>query len=159
MAEHGRAGNTHTEGTGEADRLLRSVNLLLNRYLIEGADGAPRPLRYNPVDYQALRRIHAGPGARATDIARDLRVPATTLQSSLDRMGGMGLLEKSPHPTDGRARVYALTKAGEAMHAAILAQDRANMGAMLDVLEAEERGVLLDLLDRIAEALRQQGAQ
>lgn len=150
MADDGRA-----EDRDEADRLLRSVNLLLNRYLIEGADGAPRPLRYNPVDYQALRRIHASPGSRATDIARDLRVPATTLQSSLDRMLGMGLLEKSPHPTDGRARVYALSEAGEAMHAAILAQDRANMGAMLGVLEAEERGMLLDLLDRIAGTLRQ----
>ena len=54
------------------DRLLGAVDAVLNRYLVEGADGQPRPLRYNPIDYQTLKRLEEQPGSRATDIAAQL---------------------------------------------------------------------------------------
>ncbi len=130
------------------------MDAVLTRYLLEGADGAPRPLRYNPVDYQTLKRIEMTPDSRATDIAEALGVPATTLQSALDRLVRMGFLEKRAHPTDGRAKVYRLTEDGTSLRQAIHAQDRANMGAMLEVLGEGEREGFVEMMERIEEALR-----
>ena len=131
------------------------MDAVLTRYLLKGADGEPRPLRYNPVDYQTLKRIEDRPDSRATDIAEVLGIPATTLQSALDRLVRMGFLEKRAHPTDGRAKVYRLSEDGLELRRRIHAQDRANMGAMLAALEAGERDGFVAQMERIEGALRE----
>lgn len=136
------------------DRLLQAVDAVLNRYLVEGADGQPRPLRYNPVDYQTLKRIEEQPDSRATDIAERLNIPATTLQSALDRLVRMGFLEKRNHPSDGRAKVYRLSEEGAELRRQIHAQDRANMNAMLSVLPEEDREDFVAKMEMIEAALR-----
>ncbi|MGB6229404.1 MAG: MarR family winged helix-turn-helix transcriptional regulator [Litorimonas sp.] len=138
-------------------RLLGAVDAVLNRFLVESADGEPRPLRYNPVDYQTLKYLEAHPGIRATDIAAALLIPATTLQSALDRLVRMGFLDKDAHPTDGRAKVYRLSEAGVRLRHVIHAQDRANMSAMLGVLHETEREGFVQAMERIEAALRRVG--
>ena len=138
------------------DRLLIAVDAVLNRFLLESADGEPRPLRYNPVDYQTLKRVEDAPDSRATDIAQALMIPATTLQSALDRLVRMGFLEKRAHPTDGRAKVYRLSEEGVQLRSVIYAQDRANMNSMLVALDGEERDGFLAAMERIEEALRRE---
>ena len=133
------------------DRMARAVNGLLNRYLVRGADGAERPLPYNPVDYQTLRFVAVNADARATDIAREVGVPATTMQSALDRLVRRGLLAKRASDSDRRARLYRLSIEGRRVHAAIEAQDRANMAAMVEPLSDAERETLARLLDRVAQ--------
>ncbi|MEL6687999.1 MAG: MarR family winged helix-turn-helix transcriptional regulator [Pseudomonadota bacterium] len=136
------------------DRLLGSVGAVLDRFLVEGADGNPRPLRYNPVDYATLKRIEDTPDSRATDIAAQLLIPATTMQSALDRLVRMGFLEKRNHPTDGRAKVYRLSEEGVELRKQIHAQDRANMTAMLNVLPEEDREDFVAKMEVIEAALR-----
>ena len=140
-----------------AQRLLGAVDAFLNRYLVEGADGKPRPLRYNPVDYQTLKRVEEKPDIRATDIAAVLGIPATTMQSALDRLVRMGFLEKRAHPEDGRAKVYRLSEAGVTLRREIHAQDLANMEAMLSVLDEAEQEIVVGLLERVEQALRSKG--
>lgn len=130
------------------------MGAVLDRFLVEGADGQPRPLRYNPVDYATLKRVEDTPDIRATDIAADLRIPATTMQSALDRLVSMGFLEKRAHATDGRAKVYRLTDEGTDLRRRIHAQDRANMSAMLGVLDEDEREGFVRKMERIEAALR-----
>ena len=136
------------------ERLLGAVDAVLNRFLVEGADGKPRPLRYNPVDYQTLKRLEDYPDSRATDIAEMLVIPATTLQSALDRLVRMGFLEKRNHPTDGRAKVYRLSEEGVELRRQINAQDRANMSAMLNILPEEDRENFVAKMEVIEAALR-----
>ena len=131
------------------ERMARAVNVILNRYLVRGADGVDRPLPYNPVDYQTLRFLSAKPKARATDVADHLGVAPTTMQSALDRLVKKGLLTKAKSETDGRARLYALTEKGIAIHAAIEAQDRANMAAMLSALTPAEQAEMVRLIERV----------
>lgn len=137
-----------------AQRLLGAVDAFLNRYLVEGADGQPRPLRYNPVDYQTLKRVEETPDIRATDIAAALGIPATTMQSALDRLVRMGFLEKRNHPEDGRAKAYRLSEAGVILRKDIHAQDLVNMRAMLSVLDDAEQETIVGLLELIEQGLR-----
>ena len=132
------------------ERLALAVNRLLNRYLVRGADGQNRPIPYNPVDYQSLRFLAANPGARATDVAVHVGVAPTTMQSALDRLRARGLITKRASETDGRARAYALSEQGVRVHAAIQAQDRANMAEIVSSLSPAERATLADLLERLS---------
>lgn len=137
------------------DRLLSAVDAVLNRYLIEGADGQPRPLRYNPVDYQTLKSLEDNPDSRATDIAIALKIPATTLQSALDRLVRMGYLLKQAHPNDGRAKVYRLSEEGVHLRQIIHAQDRANIGAMLGTLDETDQSHFVAMMEQISRRLTQ----
>lgn len=134
------------------ERMARAVNVILNRYLVRGADGMDRPLPYNPVDYQTLRFLAQNPDARATDVAQHVGVAPTTMQSALDRLVKKGLLQKTKSQTDARARLYALTDKGEAIHTAIQAQDRANMAAMLSALTSAEQADMVRFIERVVAA-------
>lgn len=136
------------------DRLLGAVDALLTRYLLAGADGQPRPMRYNPLDYQSLRFIENNPDCRPTDICHALFLPPTTVQSVLDRLCRMGLISKHAHPTDKRARIYRLTDEGTRMRAKILAQDRANIQEMLNSLTDVEQEQMLKLMEKVEQHLR-----
>lgn len=138
-----------------ADRMLGAVDALLTRYLLAGADGEPRPMRYNPLDYQTLKFIENNPETRATDISHALHLPPTTLQSALDRLIKLGLIQKGRHPSDGRAKVYQLTQAGQTMRDRINAQDRANMREMLSSISEVEQERLLSTMEKIERYLRE----
>ena len=135
--------------------MLSAVDALLTRYLLAGADGEPRPMRYNPLDYQTLKFIQSHPNSRATDISHALHLPPTTLQSALDRLIKLGLIEKGKHPSDGRAKVYQLTISGEKMRDRIQAQDRANMDEMLSSISNTEREQFLSTMEKIERYLRE----
>lgn len=138
-----------------ADRMLSAVDALLTRYLLAGADGEPRPMRYNPLDYQTLKFIEKRPNSRATDISHALHLPPTTLQSALDRLLKLELIEKGKHPSDGRAKVYTLTQAGQKMRDRIHAQDRSNMDEMLSSISEKERETFLSTMEKIERFLRE----
>ncbi|WP_405581187.1 MarR family winged helix-turn-helix transcriptional regulator [Streptomyces sp. NBC_01190] len=96
---------------------------------------------------KVLRRVAAAP-ARLSELAAELSSdrPYTTLV--VDDLAKRGLVERRPHPTDGRCKIVSATAAGHA------AADRANaiLGtppASLRALPAED----LAALDRIAAAL------
>lgn len=141
--------------TKNADRMLSAVDALLTRYLLAGADGEPRPMRYNPLDYQTLKFIENHPNSRATDISHALHLPPTSLQSALDRLIKLDLIEKGKHPSDGRAKVYQLTETGQIMRNRIHSQDRANMDEMLSSISGAEREAFLSTMEKIERFLRE----
>lgn len=52
----------------------------------------------------------------ATEMARRMGMPLTTLLDYLRAMDGRGHLRRNPHPRDGRAQQLSLTMAGTAEH-------------------------------------------
>ena len=52
----------------------------------------------------------------ATEMARRMGMPLTTLLDNLRAMEGRGHLRRNPHPRDGRAQQLSLTMAGTAEH-------------------------------------------
>jgi DNA-binding MarR family transcriptional regulator len=66
---------------------------------------------------------------------------------------GMGLVTRSPHPTDGRQVVIDLTPAAEELLSAEARAREAWLSGMLQQLTAEERAVLREaavIMDQLA---------
>ena len=136
-------------------RLAAAINYLMRFFLLEENDFPPAQGRtkFNPLDFNIIRFIAAHPGCIATDIVRDLRVGPTTLQSALDRLVRKGVLLRTVHRGDARARALELSGEGESLFEAITEQDNTNMRAVLATLDADERRTFLELADKVVEGL------
>jgi DNA-binding MarR family transcriptional regulator len=83
------------------------------------------------------------------EIARTVGLDKTTMVVTLDELEAAGLAERRPSPNDRRARVIAVTPAGERKvreAEAIAERVRADV---LSVLPEDERAVFLSALDRL----------
>jgi len=141
----------------QPERMLESVGALLQLFTVneERFPSAEGRIRYNPIDFQTLRFVHAHPGCRGIDVAGALSVAPTTLQSSIDRLIRTGLVDRRDHPESKRAKAYFLTKEGEEVREAIHRQDIANMQTVLNALDRSERKVVVELLEKVAHQLNQ----
>ena len=95
---------------------------------------------------RALLHVAAIEGARQTAIAERMGVEPMTVCSYLDRLEKIGLVSRSPDPTDRRAKNVHTTDAADAMIAAIRKETTAMYeGAQLG-LDAEQQVVLVSAL-------------
>ncbi|MFD4506617.1 MarR family winged helix-turn-helix transcriptional regulator [Streptomyces sp. NPDC058457] len=81
------------------------------------------------------------------ELAAKLNYDPSNVSLLADRLVSMGLVQRLPHPTDGRRRVLRLTERGDALYHEILAQlfER----SPIFKLSAEEQQQLRDLLNKI----------
>lgn len=70
-------------------------------------------------DHIVLSALHKSPGLTQIALGRALGMDKTTLTSELDRLERAGLVERSVDPRDRRARVLALTAAGDEARRAV----------------------------------------
>ncbi|MEL6238862.1 MAG: MarR family winged helix-turn-helix transcriptional regulator [Pseudomonadota bacterium] len=135
----------------QAEELHGYINTMLNLFLVneQRFPSAKGRMRYNALDFQALRFVSGHPDCRGADISRALGVAPTTLQSALDRLIRNGLIERRDHPSDGRGKIHRLTDQGEDLREAIREQDMDNMTFLLDALNGEEREQILAILGKI----------
>jgi DNA-binding MarR family transcriptional regulator len=102
-----------TDPTFDADlaRLLLGATRAFEREMLvrlahAGLDMlAPRHLT-------VLRALDAGPGARASAIARDARVTRQAVAQAVAELEQLGILEQAPDPTDARAKLVRYTTFG-----------------------------------------------
>ena len=137
----------------QSERLLASIGVILDRMLLQEPSESGRPMRYNPLDYSILRMLEQQPGCSGSDIARRLSAARTSVQSALDRLERINLIEKRASETGGRIRTLHLTPEGQDMRQRIHAHDLVNMDALLKPLSQEERETMLPLLQRVAKGL------
>jgi DNA-binding MarR family transcriptional regulator len=69
-----------------------------------------------------------------------------------------GLVERGAHPVDARARIVALTPAGELKFRQVLAAGEGIREEMVASFRPDQTAVLVELLTRVAEALNTNGA-
>jgi DNA-binding MarR family transcriptional regulator len=93
------------------------------------------------------------------ELARMVGLDKTTMVATLDELQAAGLAERRPSPSDRRARIIAVTEAGEraAGDARAIADDVRD--DVLRALPPEERAIFVDALrrlvaDRLAEPVR-----
>jgi MarR family transcriptional regulator, transcriptional regulator for hemolysin len=125
--------------------LMGRVNALLNRE----ATAALRELDITPRKHAVLTAARAGEHTQ-TDLARIVGLDKTTLMVTLDHLEQMGLAERRPLPSDRRARIVAVTPAGEQLldrAETALTQSRAGV---LSLLPVDERVVFMHALGRLA---------
>jgi len=85
------------------------------------------------------------------ELAHIVGLDKTTMVVTLDELEGAGLAERRPSSTDRRARVVAVTKAGERT----VAEAEAIVGRLhadvLGALPARDRQIFVDALTRLVE--------
>jgi DNA-binding MarR family transcriptional regulator len=135
----------------QVERLTRAFERFTRRFKVaEAAAAADNAL--NALDAQALLFVSEHPGCGLGDVARDLGVVPTTMSSAVDRLVRRAMMERR-RPEDNR-RTVALTATAKgrrviedhkaAYHKACL--------AMLRSLDRRERGQLIRLTEKIADA-------
>jgi MarR family transcriptional regulator for hemolysin len=125
--------------------LLARASALLNAE----STAALRELGITPRQHYVLVTAHAGEHTQ-TDLARTVGLDKTTLMVTLDELERTGLAERRPLPSDRRARLVAVTPAGEqVLEQADSALERSRVG-VLSLLPDDERSVFLSALGRLA---------
>ena len=87
------------------------------------------------------------------ELAGHERVQPPSMTRVVDALEGMGLVTRSPHPTDGRQVVIDLTPAAEELLTAEARAREAWLTGMLERLSVEERAVLYEaavIMDKLA---------
>lgn len=116
--------------------------------LFEAAVGKPLALR--KVEFSLLMLLRANGPLTPKRLAQALWLSAPALTAVLDRLQSRGLLQRRPHPEDGRSQQVVLSAAGAAL-ADQAGAAAADMEATLhERLSAAERAMLLELLGKLA---------
>ena len=103
---------------------------------------------------KVLRRLHEQGPTRQNVLAADLGLSPHSITDIVDGLERNGMAERRPDPTDRRAKLVAITDAGQAcLGVASAARDRL-MGQIFGVLSQEDRAALLRLLDILDDAAR-----
>ncbi|MDP2317083.1 MAG: MarR family transcriptional regulator [Pseudomonadota bacterium] len=105
-------------------------------------------------------------GTRATEIARRMGISKQAVGELLDEIEAMGVIERVPDPTDGRARIVRFTESGRAGLLAglgVLAEVEAELAARVGTetiarLKAD-LAVVLPAIEAMAEEAPAPGAE
>ena len=107
------------------------------------------PYALNVVDFSVLRLVESNPGITSRQLCATLNVLPPNLVGIVATLERRGLIERQPHPNDGRAVGLHLTAQGAA-----LAVEAGGTAEQLELdatarLSAAERNTLIRLLQKI----------
>ena len=104
------------QGWGEAAEGMAAVTSLMRAQQIMQArvDDVLKPFDLTFARYELLMLLHLSTrGAMPVKKASErLQVHPTSVTNSVDRLEAAGLVERAPHPTDGRGVLLVLTPSG-----------------------------------------------
>jgi DNA-binding MarR family transcriptional regulator len=127
-------------------RLAQAQHAATRMY--EAAVGQPLGLR--KVEFSLLMLLRANGPLTPKQLAQALWMSAPALTAVLDRLQARGLLERRPHPDDGRSQQVLPTDAGAALAEAAAQATEGMEGPLLQRLSPAERAMLLELLGKLA---------
>ncbi|MEU5429752.1 MarR family transcriptional regulator [Streptomyces olivoreticuli] len=108
-------------------------------------------------DYTLLAQISHGGPVRLSVLAEAMEVDKSTLTPPAKRLEEQGLIERSPDPTDGRAQLVKVTRAGRlAITKLWKARARAVAELMTD-WDAPDVAYLADSLEALADEIKKRG--
>jgi DNA-binding MarR family transcriptional regulator len=99
---------------------------------------------------RALRRLDAGP-LTLRELAESLSTDAPAATVTVNDLEERGLVERRPHPTDGRTKLVSLTAAGRRVLSSVRSVLDQAPPALAD-LPAKDLGALQRILCALAEA-------
>ena len=130
----------------------QSAGFLANhmaRLFARGLAERIRPLGLAPAQFMTLLALWEEDGLTQGDLFRRLDVEQATMANTLTRMERDGLIERQPHPDDGRAQVVRLTAKGRSLREpATHAAGTVNASALAG-LSDQEQAQFLDLMRRV----------
>jgi DNA-binding MarR family transcriptional regulator len=102
---------------------------------------------------KVLLRLREGP-TRQNVLAAEFGLAPHSITDIVDALERQGLAERRPDPSDRRAKLVALTDAGEACLGVASAARERLMGQIFGALSEEDRATMLRLLDILDDAAR-----
>jgi len=136
--------------------------LRVSAHLRESMDGwlSPFGLTWEMFDLIAsLRRSGERDGLRPTDLYHACMLSSGATTNRIDRAETLGFVERRPDPVDGRATRIALTRKGAALADKAMTQHSARAGDIAEVLSAEERKRLAQLLRKLLRSFESNAAR
>ena len=130
--------------------------LRISAHLREKMDAwlAPFGLTWEMFDLLAsLQRSGERQGLRPTDLYHACMLSSGATTNRIDRAEKLGLVERKPDPTDGRASRVALTKAGRTVATKAMTEHSTRANEVSEVLSADERAQLGRLLGKLLQSL------
>jgi DNA-binding MarR family transcriptional regulator len=102
-----------------------------------------------------LRRLHDQGPTRQSVLAADFELSPHSITDIVDGLERLGLAERRPDPADRRAKLVAITDAGQsALDVANVTRERL-LTQVFGALTEDDRATLIRLLDRLDEATQQ----
>lgn len=112
------------------------------------------PLRLGGGSYIYLVMIAENPGITQSELVDLVIIDRATVSKMLVYLENEGLIQRKPHPTDGRAIVLDPTEKGKAVYEEAIEITTEYRRLMLDGVPEEEQAAALSALHRIAGNLR-----
>lgn len=143
-----RASQQWSEHYGEVSRMRAVTSLMrVHQLVITALDEALRPLGLTFARYEVLVLLSFSRHGSLSlgKIGERLQVHATSVTSLVQRLAAAELIERRPHPNDGRAVLAAITPRGrELMDAAtaLITDAKFALGSMTDA-QADELFTIL----------------
>jgi DNA-binding MarR family transcriptional regulator len=135
----------------------RSAGYLANhmaRLFAQGLHARIRPLGLAPAQFLVLSALWDEDGLTQAQLVERLDVEQATMANTLARMARDGLVRRTPHPEDRRARRVWLTGRARALREPATAAAEAQNVAALAGLSPEEREIFLALMNRVIANMR-----
>ena len=107
---------------------------------------------------KVLRRLREQGPVRQSSLAADFGLSPHSITDIVDGLERLGLAERRPDATDRRAKLVAITDAGEVCLSVANASRERALTRIFGSLSEEDRATLLRLLDRLDEAAGQLAA-
>ncbi len=107
------------------------------------------PLALRPVEFSVLSLIHHNPGATSRQLCQALGLQPPNLVGMVNRLHQRDLIERRPHPSDGRAVGLHLSLAGLQLAREAEIRARALEDDVAPGLTPRERATLIRLLAKV----------
>lgn len=136
----------------------RSAGFLANhmaRLFAKGLQQSIRPLGLAPAQFMTLLELWGEDGLTQRQLVERLDVEQATMANTLTRMERDGLIERRPHPGDGRSHSIHLTPKAIALRQPATDAARGVNAVALGGLSEAERLAFLDLTLRVVGSLKQ----
>ena len=112
------------------------------------------PHRLSPVEFTILMLVASNRDATQKQLSQALAVSAPNVTTLLDRMGERDLLARVRNQTDRRSQHVRLTRKGAALVREVREISRTMERDLVRALSEAERGILIELLQKVARGRR-----
>jgi len=124
---------------------LRSAYLAMHRQ----ADAALARFGVTADQFVLLAALAEAEALTQRELARRISSDSSTVRAMLALLEARGLVARSPHPRDGRARTVVLTEQGRRAYLKMHQGSEAFRAGLLAAVGPDQAGVFLELLNRI----------
>ncbi|AKI00702.1 transcriptional regulator [Hoeflea sp. IMCC20628] len=112
------------------------------------------PYGLSPAQFLVLSELWSEDGQTQRNLTERLGVEQATMANTLARMQRDHLIERKPHPDDGRSQLVCLTDAARALEASATAAAVQVNDRVLEGLPLAERELFLSMLGRVVTGMR-----